>query len=89
MNSEGYRDPTADQAIEHIAQNSWMPDDVWSVFSSIRTLLHPLGLSIECIVLYDRTTGERYRWQHNDHSKFGRQMKTERRGKEVHGYTVR
>lgn len=62
MNHEGYKDPTADIAVNRTDREK-MPQGVWQIFTSIRTLLHPLGLSIDDITLYDRTTGRHYHWR--------------------------
>ena len=59
MNSEGYRDPTADRAIRNAAR---LPRQIWSVVKAVREVLYVSHLELVEIRMRDRTTGREHTW---------------------------
>jgi len=59
MNSEGYRDPTADKAVKHTDHT---PEPVMKVIYLLRDIAGLAGFEIVGrICLRDKTTGKEYR----------------------------
>lgn len=59
MNSEGYRDPTADRAIRNATH---LPRQIWSVVKAVREVLNVSHLELVEIRMRDRTTGRENKW---------------------------
>ena len=60
MNSEGYRDPTADRAIRNATH---LPRQIWSVVKAVREVLNVSHLELVEIRMRDRTTGREHKWK--------------------------
>lgn len=59
MNAEGYRDPTADQAVRHVDRT---PDHVMEVIHALRIVASLAGFEIvDRIALRDKASGKEYR----------------------------
>ena len=56
MNKEGYRDPTADNAVRNAAK---MPKYIRDIFQALDTVVGIQGLKVTEIM--DRQTGKKYR----------------------------
>lgn len=59
MNGEGYRDPTADKAIQNAAR---LPRAIWNVVKAVREVLNVSHLELVEIRMRDRTTGKEHTW---------------------------
>lgn len=59
MNSEGYRDPTADMAIRNVTR---LPRPIWNVVKAVREVLNVSHLELVEIKMRDRTTGREHKW---------------------------
>lgn len=59
MNGEGYRDPTADQAIYRASR---LPRPIWNVVKAVREVLNVSHLELVEIRMRDRTTGREHKW---------------------------
>lgn len=55
MNQEGYKDPTADQAVHNADR---MPKYIWNVYKQLNAAASVSGLEI--IGLRDKKTGKKY-----------------------------
>lgn len=60
MNGEGYRDPTADQAIYRASR---LPEPIWNVVKAVREVLNVSHLELVEIRMRDRTTGREHKWK--------------------------
>lgn len=58
MNGEGYRDPTADQAVKNASR---MPKHVREVYRALQIVANLQGFEI--IGLRDRRTGKEWKWK--------------------------
>lgn len=56
MNKEGYKDPTADRAVDNAGR---MPKYIWEIFQALDTVVGIQGLKVTEIM--DRQTGKKYR----------------------------
>ena len=59
MNSEGYRDPTADRSIRNAGR---LPRPIWNVVKAVREVLNVSHLELVEIRMRDRTTGREHKW---------------------------
>lgn len=59
MNSEGYRDPTAERAIRAAGH---LPEDVWEAVKIVRSFLGLVHLDLVEITVIDRNTAKKYKW---------------------------
>lgn len=60
MNKEGYRDPTAEQAVRNVSK---VPKKVCDVIKVLKDVCKISRLRIKHIVLIDADTGREYRWK--------------------------
>lgn len=62
MNAEGYRDPTAEAAIQNVRKKKQTPEHVMDVVRMIRDIAWTAGFEvIGRVQLRDRTTGKEYK----------------------------
>lgn len=59
MNSEGYKDPTAEQAIHNTGH---LPEHIWEPIKLVRRLLDIVGLELIGIAVRDRKSKRKYSW---------------------------
>ena len=59
MNSEGYKDPTAEKAIHNTGH---LPEYIWEPLKLIRRLLDMVGLELIGIAVRDRKSKRKYSW---------------------------
>ena len=59
MNSEGYKDPTAEKAIHNAG---YLPEHIWEPLKLIRRLLDIVGLELIGITVKDRKSKRKYSW---------------------------
>ena len=59
MNSEGYKDPTAEKAIHNAG---YLPEHIWEPLKLIRRLLDMVGLELIGITVRDRKSKRKYSW---------------------------
>ena len=59
MNSEGYKDPTAEKAIHNAG---YLPEHIWEPLKLIRRLLDIVGLELIGITVRDRKSKRKYSW---------------------------
>ena len=59
MNSEGYKDPTAEKAIHNAG---YLPKHIWEPLKLIRRLLDIVGLELIGITVRDRKSKRKYSW---------------------------
>ena len=59
MNSEGYKDPTAEKAIHNAG---YLPEHIWEPLKLIRRLLDIVGLELIGITVRDRRSKRKYTW---------------------------
>ena len=59
MNGEGYRDPTADQAIYRASR---LPEPIWNVIKAVRAVLEVSHLELTGIQMVDRKNIKKYAW---------------------------
>lgn len=60
MNSEGYRNPTADRAIRSASR---LPEPIRNVIKTVREVLNVSHLELVEIRMRDRTTGKEHKWK--------------------------
>lgn len=60
MNSEGYKDPTAEKAIHNAG---YLPEHIWEPLKLIRRLLDIVGLELIGITVKDRKSKRKYSWE--------------------------
>lgn len=60
MNSEGYKDPTAEKAIHNAG---YLPEHIWEPLKLIRRLLDMVGLELIGIAVRDRKSKRKYLWE--------------------------
>ena len=58
MNGEGYRDPTADQAIYRASR---LPEPIWNVIKAVRAVLEVSHLELTGIQMVDRKKQKKVR----------------------------
>lgn len=61
MNREGYKDPTAEQAIGNLKRSSKVPKHISSVYRMLNAAASVSGL--EVLGLRDKETGREYIWR--------------------------
>lgn len=59
MNSEGYKDPTAEKAIHNAG---YLSEYIWEPLKLIRRLLDIVGLELIGITVRDRKSKRKYSW---------------------------
>ena len=59
MNNEGYKDPTAEHAIQAAG---YLPEHIWEPLKLIRRLLDIVGLELIGITVRDRKSKRKYSW---------------------------
>ena len=59
MNSEGYKDPTAEKAIHNTGH---LPEHIWEPIKLVRRFLDIIGLELIGIAVRDRKSKRKYSW---------------------------
>lgn len=60
MNSEGYKDPTADRAVH---QAGHLPERIWEVIKMARSMIELCHLDLTEIKVRDRKSKREYTWR--------------------------
>jgi hypothetical protein len=68
MNREGYKDPTAEQAIQNVARREtrYLPKELNKLIAETRSRFNELGYELMTVRTTDINSEARYRWDRWD-----------------------
>ena len=68
MNGEGYKDPTAEQAVRNVEKREtrYLPKELHKLIAECRGIFEEHGYELVTVRTTDKSEGSRYRWDRWD-----------------------